>query len=444
MGTSILHIKTEVECKVFLFDEEKGIATPGRYFNLEVHKGEQELQFVCTDDEYYQYHLLYNVEELDRDYNIVIKKDYFVSTHELLTAKASDEEIANGIADEFGVVYSYDGLHLLKYQGYRNLGHYQVRQGCMVIRDWAFTLNSISSISLPNTITHIGSYAFGGCKNLTSITLPSSLIHIGTCAFIHTHITFVISNSSSFLFENGLLIDVKYKKILSFLSLSTDVTIPSYIKSIGDDAFLGTAISSVALNNGLTSIGKYSFLHCIRLRDITFPPSLKNVGYGAFSETKINKVTNLSPYIDYIKGCLIDKNSKSLVACFANDKMIELPKGITHIGSSAFGGNKIIEAIVVPEGVTTIENYAFSKCDNLTSVTFPSSLLYIGSNVFDLCLKLARVNLPKGLEHVDQDAFRCCGSASFSICIPLGTKALYEDLLPEYLHTKFKEQLTQE
>jgi len=40
MGTSVLHIKTEVECKVYLFDEEKGIAMPDKYFNLEVRKGE--------------------------------------------------------------------------------------------------------------------------------------------------------------------------------------------------------------------------------------------------------------------------------------------------------------------------------------------------------------------------------------------------------------------
>lgn len=42
MGTSVLHIKTEVECRVYLFDEEKGIAKTGSYFNLEVHKTEQD------------------------------------------------------------------------------------------------------------------------------------------------------------------------------------------------------------------------------------------------------------------------------------------------------------------------------------------------------------------------------------------------------------------
>ena len=48
MGTSVLHIKTEVDCRVYLFDEEKGIAKPGTYFNLEVRKGEKDLLFVST------------------------------------------------------------------------------------------------------------------------------------------------------------------------------------------------------------------------------------------------------------------------------------------------------------------------------------------------------------------------------------------------------------
>ena len=78
MGSSTLHIKTEVECRVFLFDEEKGIATPGSYFNLEVRKGDQDLLFVSTEDETICCQILYNVEENDCDYRIVIGKTQFI------------------------------------------------------------------------------------------------------------------------------------------------------------------------------------------------------------------------------------------------------------------------------------------------------------------------------------------------------------------------------
>ena len=85
MGTSILHIKSEVECHVYLFDEDKGIATPGKYFNLEVRKGEQELLFVSTKDETVRCRLLYEVEEHDTDYRITIARTQFKQyTQEIL------------------------------------------------------------------------------------------------------------------------------------------------------------------------------------------------------------------------------------------------------------------------------------------------------------------------------------------------------------------------
>jgi hypothetical protein len=65
MGTSVLHIKTEVECRVYLFDEEKGIAKPGTYFNLEVRKGEQDLMFVSMEDECLRCYFLYIVEGME-------------------------------------------------------------------------------------------------------------------------------------------------------------------------------------------------------------------------------------------------------------------------------------------------------------------------------------------------------------------------------------------
>ncbi|KWW24340.1 MAG: hypothetical protein F082_1810 [bacterium F082] len=438
MGASVLHIKTEVECKVYLFDEEKGIAIPGKYFNLEVRKGEQDLLFVSTEDEYYRYNLLYTVEEFDHDYNIVVEKQCFLSTRELITTKATKEEIADGIVDEYGVTYSRDGLHLLKC-GHRNMGCYKVRQGCQVIRDLAFAFHTISSISLPTTLTHIGKSAFLECKGLTTIGLPASLVHIGERAFIRTQIKSVLSESTSFSYENGCLIDVKMKKVLAFLSSEYDVTLPSYIKSIGDSAFSNT-ISRIKLNNGLESIGRFAFFHCIGLREITFPSSLKNIGYGAFSETKLKKVTNFSTDIIYDKGCLIDKNSNALVAFLSNDKMIELPQGITHIGSCAFGKYNNPETIIVPEGVTTIEDHAFSNCNNLTTITLPSTLKRIGSEVFWQCFNLAQINLPIGLEQIEHDALLCCGNASSIISIPFGSKAHFESLLPEWDHGKLKEQ----
>ena len=86
MATSILHIKTEIECKVFLFDEKIGIATPGKYFNLEVRKGEQDLLLVSTENKNKLCFLFYHVDESDRDYILNIKESDF----ELLSSELVD------------------------------------------------------------------------------------------------------------------------------------------------------------------------------------------------------------------------------------------------------------------------------------------------------------------------------------------------------------------
>ena len=132
MGTSVLHIKTEVECHVYLFDEEKGIAKPGTYFNLEVRKGEQDLLFVSTENEAIRCQLLYEVEDSDSDYRLTIEYSLFNNKFE----EATEEELSIGEIDEFGVIYSRDGLQLLKCRN-EKLKTYHVKDGCKIIRSGA-------------------------------------------------------------------------------------------------------------------------------------------------------------------------------------------------------------------------------------------------------------------------------------------------------------------
>ncbi len=107
MGTSVLHIKTEVECRVYLFDEEKGIAKPGTYFNLEVRKGEQDLLFVSMEDETLRCQMQYNVEESDCDYRMTIERSQFVKyppevLEVLLKAEQGDATAQCNLALRFG------------------------------------------------------------------------------------------------------------------------------------------------------------------------------------------------------------------------------------------------------------------------------------------------------------------------------------------------------
>ena len=101
---------------------------------------------------------------------------------EKIDTSCTDEDIANGIADEFGVIYSKDGKRLLKCEN-RTITHYKIKPGTQIICDVAFWLCSITSVTIPNSVTSIGNYAFSGCYSLKSVTIPKSIKTIGKDAF---------------------------------------------------------------------------------------------------------------------------------------------------------------------------------------------------------------------------------------------------------------------
>ena len=104
------------------------------------------------------------------------------------------------------------------------------------IGDWAFRdCTSLTSITIPDSVTSIGDGAFGGCSSLTSVVIPGSVTSIGDSAFFGC-------------------------KSLTSVSIGNGVT------SIGSWAFLGcSSLTSVVIPGSVTSIGDYAFLDCSSL-----------------------------------------------------------------------------------------------------------------------------------------------------------------------------------
>ena len=407
MGTSVIHIKTELECKVFLFDEEKGIVTPGKYFNLEVRKGEQDLLFVSTADNSLRYRLLYLIKESDTDYHITINE----SMYKMIT-EFPDNEIKDGFYDEKNVLYSCDGIYLIRCDN-NDIEKYVIKPTCKVICDYAFSkCKSLSTVTLPEGLTHIGNMAFNDCGALLNISFPNSLQYIG------------------------------------------------------NEAFCGCfSLKEVHLPINLNHIGNQSFCYCRNLTHINIPNNLKHIGDEAFAKTGIKDIECDSYQFLYVNSCLIDKKDMKVIACFSDASDVKLISGITIIGKSAFWGCEITN-ITIPQGVTHIDDSAFEFCKELSEIILPDSLISIGSDSFSGCYKLSEIKLPASLTSIGNGAFsvkvhissglRSRYSALFNdkgvkdgeplvfeplshIYIPRGTKTKFEHLLPNTLYSKLFE-----
>ena len=186
------------------------------------------------------------------------------------------------------------------------------------------------SITIPDSVTSIGDYAFCNCSKLTSITIPNSVTTIGGGAF---------ENCSSL----------------------TSIIIPDSVTSIGDYAFRDcSSLTSIMIGNGVTTIGDWAFYNCSKLTSITIPNSVTTIGGGAFY------------------GC------SSLTS-------IIIPNSVTTIESHVFRDCSKLTSITIPDSVTSIGDSAFSSCSSLTSITIPNSVTSIGDWVFYDCSSLTSI-----------------------------------------------------
>ncbi len=130
------------------------------------------------------------------------------------------------------------------------------------IDDYLFyNCSALTSITIPDSVTSIGSSVFSGCTGLTSITNPDSVTSIGTYAF------YGCTGLTSITIPNSV-VSIEFGVFKSCTSL-TSISIPDSVTSIGDDAFYGCAgFTSITIPDSVTSIGNTAFQNCTKLATV--------------------------------------------------------------------------------------------------------------------------------------------------------------------------------
>ena len=307
----------------------------------------------------------------------------------------------------------------------------------------------LTSVTIPAGVTSIGKNAFYGCTGLTSITIPSSVTSISEAAFHScTGLTSVIIHATSLTtygecaFENnkaGRKIYVPssavdtYKNRTEWYAYKEDIvaitesgncgdiginggsdvtwtltgTPSNYTLTISGTGEMGnydisndqrgwknslTAITSIVIESGVTSIGNNAFRACTALTSVTIPASVTSIGKWAFY---------------YCTGL----------------PTIDIPNGVETIDNYAFYHCTSLSAVTIPASVTRIGQYAFYDCTNLARAILPTGLTIIDNCAFQQCTSLASVFIPASVTKVGQGAFNGCTSLA---TITILTKSLTE------------------
>ena len=281
---------------------------------------------------------------------------------------------------------------------------------------WYSKRSKIKSVTIGNSITSIGSYAFDDCAGLTNITIPDSVTSIGDSAFYKC---------------TGL----------------TSVTIPDGVTSIGSYAFYScTGLTSVTIPDSVTSIGNYAFCGCNNLsttyytgtpeqwRDISIgsnnDPINGNIIFECNSDRAYYQETcgeNLT-WTLYTDGELVidgtgemkDYSSDSNVPWNSKRSIIKsatIGNSVTSICDYAFYNCTGLTSVTIPDSVTSIGDYAFYNCTGLTSVTIPDSVTSIGISAFNKCTGLTSVTISDSVTSIGDSAFRNCAGLT-SVTIP--------------------------
>ena len=137
----------------------------------------------------------------------------------------------------------------------------------------AFDYSGLTSITIPNSVTSIGEFAFSNCTSLTSITVEkgnSKYDSRDNCnAIIETNTNKLIAGCKNTTISNSVTSIGNY----AFYGCSglTSITIPNSVTSIGESAFKScSSLTSITIPNSVTSIGERAFSYCSGLTSITF------------------------------------------------------------------------------------------------------------------------------------------------------------------------------
>ena len=306
-----------------------------------------------------------------------------------------------------------------------------------------FKGDTITSLTLPETVLELRSNAVSSCEKLTSVTLPQSL---------------VVINRMNFFSCNAL----------------SEITIPASVRYIGDTSFrFCDALRKITFEGVCPAIDMDCF-SVLPDDAVAYVPDDQLEAYTAAFE---NAGSTVSVQPSGKNAVLVENNgyveeefdfdasTGTITSYNGYATYLAIPETIggapvKAIGPEAFARHAYLAFLELPEGLESIGDSAFYNCETLGRVRFPSTLKTIGSNAFynaykSSVLELTSVEsiddyafyfaglkgsleLPEGLKSIGENAFEACTNMGANLYLPstlesIGSNAFKGDYNIQYI-----------
>jgi len=240
--------------------------------------------------------------------------------------------------------------------------------------------SSVNKITLLGKFESIGGSAFTG-TSITTITIPASVTKIDSFAF------FDADSLVSVIFEEGSNLEVIASNAFTACDVLAEIEIPGSVVELASDAFE----------------------YCPNLTSIYFDDTETGARYIKTATNNYHTLVSVDKSID---SFTFNKNTLGIGNnAFYNCKnitSITIPNTIRSIDASAFEGCSNLASVTFEDGIqlSSIPALAFGNCTKLTSVIIPEGVTSIGDNAFGGCSLLENIYLPSTLESMYTSALK--------------------------------------
>ena len=266
------------------------------------------------------------------------------------------------------------------------------------IGTYAFSQKKITSVSIPDSVTGFGDYAFFSCEGLTSVSIPAGVTDVGRNPFLSC------KSLSEIIVSPG---NPVLKVVEGVLFSSTDNSLVCYPIAKPDKVY--------EIPQGTEIIGDSAFADCSGLASVSVPESAAVIVSNPFTccdSLSDIRVAQDNPAFAAADGVLFSRADNRIICypCGKKDTAYDIPQGTQVIGEDAFKSCANLKSISLPESITTIDDYAFESCKGLTAIDLPSGVTDIGKGVFRYCSGLTSLTIPEGVTVIGEYFCLLCRS----------------------------------